>query len=98
MRDVTKTSVDYETKISILQNNIASIERRKHKLNEHFVKHAVKRSKSSDQDTSELGKLHIELYDKILTAFDSEKKISELSIEKLQEKLVESFMNKVKVS
>lgn len=94
VRDVTKTSVDYETKISMLQDNIASIERRKHELNEHFVKDAVKRSKSSDQDTSELGKLHIELYDKILTAFDSEKKISELSIEKL----VESLMDEVNVS
>lgn len=98
VRDVTKTSVDYETQISMLQNNIASIERRKHELNEHFVKDAVKRSKSSDQDTSELGKIHIELYDRILTAFDSEKKISELSIEKLQERLVESLIDEVKVS
>ena len=76
-----------------LQKNIDSIDRRKKELNEQFVEDAVRRSKNSNPEISELGKLHTKLYERILVSFESEKRVVELSIQELQEKLVKKLVD-----
>tara|TARA_B100001989_G_scaffold253322_1_gene239948 strand:- start:2623 stop:3867 length:1245 start_codon:yes stop_codon:yes gene_type:complete len=95
VRDVTKDSVDFDTKIMRLQKNIDSIDRRKKELNEQFVEDAVRRSKNSNSEISELGKLHTKLYERILVSFESEKRVVELSIQELQEKLVKKLVDEI---
>ena len=96
VRDETKDSVNFETKIMELQKKIDSIDRRKKELNEQFVEDALRRSNHSDPEISELGKLHTELYKKIQVSFDSEKRVVEVSIQNLQEQLVNKLVDETR--
>ena len=92
VRDMTKSSVrasDIRDALSLLQRKVDGLERRINILSTDHVADAYTRLSHADEDASQRAKNHIQLYEQIIVAFQSERCVHEIEREDLERELAE---------
>lgn len=94
MRDITKSSVrasDIRDALSLLQRKVEGLDRRANILSDDHVADAYKRLSHLDEDASRRVKDHIQLYQQIIVALQSERCVHEIEREDLECELAQIF-------
>jgi hypothetical protein len=94
VRDITKSSVrasDIRDARSLLQRKVEGLDRRANILSDDHVADAYKRLSHLDEDASRRAKDHIQLYQQIIVALQSERCVHEIEREDLECELAQIF-------
>ena len=94
VRDESKEIVEIEKELERLDQQLKSLKKRTDELQREFVNDAMRRMRSDLEETRNLGALHYNMYQKIMTSFQSESIVIQMAKEDLQLKLGTSLLDR----